>query len=223
MVWSAVVLNIWVCFTVVACIFTLWDIICWYLLPRFQVLGSGFEVISVGKKKLVRSVPTELNKDHNEILELAQVSIHVSSTYLHLEYFLSSETCKFYVPHLSNTSLSMFYMLKVGMAALWISLHSWRFSSWYGFSMNLALVYVLFSVSILDFPVFQNHVGFVYASQWLSLGDPLEFLFFFSLLFAATIMQSLLFQINCVSRCITFHFQHTKLQLWVKLAYLAYH
>lgn len=40
----------------------------------FQVLGNGFEVISLGKKKLVRSVPTELNKDHNEILELAQVS-----------------------------------------------------------------------------------------------------------------------------------------------------
>lgn len=38
-----------------------------------QVLGSGFEVISVGKKKLVRSVPTELNKDHNAILEMAQV------------------------------------------------------------------------------------------------------------------------------------------------------
>lgn len=37
-------------------------------------MGSGFEVISVGKKKLVRSVPTELNKDHNEILELAQVT-----------------------------------------------------------------------------------------------------------------------------------------------------
>uniref|UniRef100_A0A0E0J5A5 Protein kinase domain-containing protein n=1 Tax=Oryza nivara TaxID=4536 RepID=A0A0E0J5A5_ORYNI len=29
-------------------------------------------IISVGKKKLVRSVPTELNKDHNGILELAQ-------------------------------------------------------------------------------------------------------------------------------------------------------
>lgn len=39
----------------------------------FQVLGSGYEVITVGKRKLVRSVPTELNKDHNEILELAQV------------------------------------------------------------------------------------------------------------------------------------------------------
>jgi hypothetical protein len=37
-------------------------------------MGSGFEVISVGKRKLVRSVPTELNKDHNEILELAQVT-----------------------------------------------------------------------------------------------------------------------------------------------------
>lgn len=40
-----------------------------------QVLGSGFEVITIGKKKLVRSVPTELNKDHNQILELAQVII----------------------------------------------------------------------------------------------------------------------------------------------------
>ncbi|KAF9666984.1 hypothetical protein SADUNF_Sadunf16G0285600 [Salix dunnii] len=38
----------------------------------FVILGSGFEVISVGKRKLIRSVPTELNKDHNEILELAQ-------------------------------------------------------------------------------------------------------------------------------------------------------
>ncbi|PHT52752.1 Indole-3-acetate O-methyltransferase 1 [Capsicum baccatum] len=37
------------------------------------VLGSGFEVITVGKKQLVRSVPTELNKDHNKILELDQV------------------------------------------------------------------------------------------------------------------------------------------------------
>lgn len=40
---------------------------------NFQALGSGFEVITVGKKKLVRSVPTELNRDHNEILEVAQV------------------------------------------------------------------------------------------------------------------------------------------------------
>ncbi|XP_044472723.1 vacuolar protein sorting-associated protein 22 homolog 1-like [Mangifera indica] len=36
-------------------------------------MGSGFEVTSVGKKKLVRFVPTELNKDHNQILELVQL------------------------------------------------------------------------------------------------------------------------------------------------------
>ncbi|XP_040990167.1 vacuolar protein sorting-associated protein 22 homolog 1 isoform X2 [Juglans microcarpa x Juglans regia] len=45
---------------------------CLRAISKLKALGSGFEVISVGKKKLVRSVPTELNKDHNEILELAQ-------------------------------------------------------------------------------------------------------------------------------------------------------
>ncbi|XWS27864.1 hypothetical protein CRYUN_Cryun25bG0016100 [Craigia yunnanensis] len=39
---------------------------------KHKTLGGGFEVISAGKKKLVRSVPTELKKDHIEILELAQ-------------------------------------------------------------------------------------------------------------------------------------------------------
>ncbi|KAK4383404.1 Vacuolar protein sorting-associated protein [Sesamum angolense] len=46
---------------------------CLRAISKLKVLGNGFEVISIGKKKLVRSVPTELNKDHNEILELAQV------------------------------------------------------------------------------------------------------------------------------------------------------
>ncbi|XP_057975854.1 vacuolar protein sorting-associated protein 22 homolog 1 isoform X3 [Malania oleifera] len=45
---------------------------CLRAISKLKVLGGGYEVISVGKKKLVRSVPTELNKDHNEILELAQ-------------------------------------------------------------------------------------------------------------------------------------------------------
>ncbi|XP_047317370.1 vacuolar protein sorting-associated protein 22 homolog 1 [Impatiens glandulifera] len=45
---------------------------CLRAISKLKMLGNGFEVISVGKKKLVRSVPTELNKDHNEILELAQ-------------------------------------------------------------------------------------------------------------------------------------------------------
>ncbi|KAL8118424.1 hypothetical protein AgCh_016087 [Apium graveolens] len=45
---------------------------CLRAISKLKVLGSGFEVITVGKRKLVRSVPTELNKDHNEILEMAQ-------------------------------------------------------------------------------------------------------------------------------------------------------
>ncbi|CAG7884482.1 vacuolar protein sorting-associated protein 22 homolog 1 [Brassica rapa] len=45
---------------------------CLRAISKIKVLGSGFEVITIGKKKLVRSVPTELNKDHNQILELAQ-------------------------------------------------------------------------------------------------------------------------------------------------------
>eukprot|EP00271_Cylindrocystis_brebissonii_P008267 TRINITY_DN22316_c1_g1_i1.p2 TRINITY_DN22316_c1_g1~~TRINITY_DN22316_c1_g1_i1.p2 ORF type:complete len:253 (+),score=61.15 TRINITY_DN22316_c1_g1_i1:477-1235(+) len=45
---------------------------CLRAISKLKALGSGFEVISVGKRKLVRSVPTELNKDHNEILRVAQ-------------------------------------------------------------------------------------------------------------------------------------------------------
>lgn len=55
-----------------------------------QTLGSGFEVISAGKKKLVRSVPTELKKDHNEILELAQVCL---TLFCILEQVLHANNC----------------------------------------------------------------------------------------------------------------------------------
>lgn len=51
---------------------------CLRAISKLKVLGSGYEIISVGKKKLVRSVPTELNKDHNEILELAQAQGYVT-------------------------------------------------------------------------------------------------------------------------------------------------
>ena len=44
------------------------------LLGRFRELGSGFEIFSIGNKNLVHYVPTELNKDHNEILEMVEVS-----------------------------------------------------------------------------------------------------------------------------------------------------
>ncbi|XP_078173155.1 EAP30/Vps36 family protein [Carex rostrata] len=51
---------------------------CFRAISKLKVLGSGFEVIAIGRKKLVRSVPTELNRDHNEILELAQAQGYVT-------------------------------------------------------------------------------------------------------------------------------------------------
>ncbi|CAN6460193.1 unnamed protein product [Victoria cruziana] len=51
---------------------------CLRAISKLKGLGSGFEVLSVGKKRLVRSVPTELNKDHNELLEIAQSQGYVT-------------------------------------------------------------------------------------------------------------------------------------------------
>ncbi|KAJ7571125.1 hypothetical protein O6H91_01G149900 [Diphasiastrum complanatum] len=52
---------------------------CLRAISKLKALGSGFEVFSVGNRKLVRSVPTELNKDHNQILEIAQARGYVTS------------------------------------------------------------------------------------------------------------------------------------------------
>lgn len=41
-------------------------------------MGSGFQVIPVGKKQLVQSVPGELSMDHTAALQLAQVTTLVT-------------------------------------------------------------------------------------------------------------------------------------------------
>mmetsp|Transcript_12357 Transcript_12357/g.34703 ORF Transcript_12357/g.34703 Transcript_12357/m.34703 type:complete len:245 (+) Transcript_12357:396-1130(+) len=45
---------------------------------KLKVLGSGFTISQVGSQRMLRSVPGELNKDHNKILELAQGTGHMS-------------------------------------------------------------------------------------------------------------------------------------------------
>lgn len=45
---------------------------CLRAIGKLKKLGGGYEVFSVGRRKLVRSVPMELNRDHNLILEIAQ-------------------------------------------------------------------------------------------------------------------------------------------------------
>ena len=42
-------------------------------IKKLHVMGSGFQVIPVGKKQLVQSVPGELSMDHTATLQLAQV------------------------------------------------------------------------------------------------------------------------------------------------------
>jgi len=41
-------------------------------IKQLKVLGGGFGIVSIGSKKLVSSVPRELNRDHNALFELAQ-------------------------------------------------------------------------------------------------------------------------------------------------------
>ena len=47
-------------------------------IKKLHVMGSGFQVIPVGKKQLVQSVPGELSMDHTAALQLAQVTTLVT-------------------------------------------------------------------------------------------------------------------------------------------------
>lgn len=41
-------------------------------IKKLHVMGSGFQIIPVGNKRLVQSVPGELSMDHTAALQLAQ-------------------------------------------------------------------------------------------------------------------------------------------------------
>jgi len=45
---------------------------------QLHVLGSGFQIIKLGKRKLLQSVPYQLSNDHTAILELAQGANYVT-------------------------------------------------------------------------------------------------------------------------------------------------
>ena len=47
-------------------------------IKKLHIMGSGFQVIPVGKKQLVQSVPGELSMDHTAALQLAQVTTFVT-------------------------------------------------------------------------------------------------------------------------------------------------
>jgi cytochrome c biogenesis factor len=41
----------------------------------FQVLGNGFTVLTAGARRLVVSVPVEMNRDHVALMEQAQAQV----------------------------------------------------------------------------------------------------------------------------------------------------
>ena len=42
-------------------------------IKKLRVLGGGFTVVPVGGRRLVQSVPGELNMDHTAVLQKAEV------------------------------------------------------------------------------------------------------------------------------------------------------
>ena len=47
-------------------------------IKKLKLLGNGFAIIPVGRRRLVQSVPGELNLDHSTVLQKAEKSSFVS-------------------------------------------------------------------------------------------------------------------------------------------------
>lgn len=55
---------------------------CPFLLPlhgALQVLGGGIDVVTIGARTYIRSVPGEFNMDKNKVMELAQQQGYISA------------------------------------------------------------------------------------------------------------------------------------------------
>ena len=50
-------------------------------IKKLRILGGGFAVIPVGGRRLVQSVPGELNMDHTAVLQRADVRTVMSHHY----------------------------------------------------------------------------------------------------------------------------------------------
>lgn len=47
-------------------------------IKKLKVLGGGIDVLSIGSRTYIRSVPGEFNLDKNTVMELAQGTGHIS-------------------------------------------------------------------------------------------------------------------------------------------------
>ncbi|CAB4385352.1 vacuolar-sorting protein SNF8 [Rhizophagus irregularis] len=60
-------------------------------IKTLKPLGNGFEILPIGDRKMVRSVPRELNKDQTDILVLAQERGYVTKELLSAEFGWGNE------------------------------------------------------------------------------------------------------------------------------------
>lgn len=58
---------------------------CERAIAKLKILGKGFDIIKLDNKKLVQSVPTELNADHSTCLSLASGKGYIKSSELMLK------------------------------------------------------------------------------------------------------------------------------------------
>ncbi|KAI8803875.1 EAP30/Vps36 family-domain-containing protein [Cladochytrium replicatum] len=63
-------------------------------IKAMKPLGNGFDIVSVGDRKMVQSVPRELNVDFAKVLSLAQVSGFVTAENLGKEMSWERERCE---------------------------------------------------------------------------------------------------------------------------------
>ncbi|KAI8910183.1 EAP30/Vps36 family-domain-containing protein [Gorgonomyces haynaldii] len=69
-------------------------------IKRLGPLGSGFQVLKVGNKQMVQSVPKELNQDALQVLELAQVTGFVTLPLIQNKYQWDTERIQQVLDHL---------------------------------------------------------------------------------------------------------------------------
>lgn len=60
---------------------------------QLQSLGSGFQIVRMGARKMLQSVPYQLSQDHTAVIELAQGKSFVTSAQLIEELHWSIPRC----------------------------------------------------------------------------------------------------------------------------------
>lgn len=76
-------------------------------IKKLKVLGGGIDVVSIGCRSYIRSVPGEFNMDKNRVMELAQQQGYISAAALSSKASWSSERCDKVLSEMLREGLAM--------------------------------------------------------------------------------------------------------------------